>query len=44
MDEAVAKLSSGEADFDVFFPTPDVIGKLAAGKLLQPLNKRTCRT
>ena len=23
----------------MFFPTPDVIGKLAAGKLLQPLNK-----
>ena len=39
MDEAVARLASGEADFDVFFPTPDVIGKLAAGKLLQPLNK-----
>ena len=35
--------------FDVFFPTPDVIGKVVAGKLLQPLNKtlhpeprRTC--
>ena len=39
MDEAIAKLSSGRTQFDVFFPTTDVIGKLAAGKLLQPLNK-----
>lgn len=39
MDEAIAKLSSGDTQFDVFFPTADVIGKVAAGKLLQPLNK-----
>jgi spermidine/putrescine transport system substrate-binding protein len=39
MDEAVARLSSGDAQFDVFFPTTDVIGKVVAGKLLQPLNK-----
>lgn len=39
MDEAMSKLSSGEVEFDVFFPTVDVIGKLAAAKLLQPLNK-----
>ncbi len=39
MDEAVAKLASGRTQFDVFFPTTDVIGKLAAGQLLQPLNK-----
>jgi len=39
MDEAIAKLSSAETQFDVFFPTVDVVGKLAAGKLLQPLNK-----
>ena len=39
MDEAIAKLSSGDAQFDVFFPTADVIGKVAAGKLLRPLNK-----
>jgi spermidine/putrescine transport system substrate-binding protein len=39
MDEAIAKLSSGRTQFDVFFPTTDVIGKLAAGQLLQPLNK-----
>jgi spermidine/putrescine transport system substrate-binding protein len=39
MDEAIAKLSSGRTQFDVFLPTTDVIGKLAAGQLLQPLNK-----
>jgi spermidine/putrescine transport system substrate-binding protein len=39
MTEAVEKLRSGAATFDVFFPTPDVIGKVVAGKLLQPLNK-----
>ena len=39
MDEAVARLASGQADFDVFFPTTDVIGKLVAGQVLQPLNK-----
>ena len=39
MDEAVAKLASGEVSFDVFFPTPDHVGQLAAAKLLQPLNK-----
>ncbi len=39
MDEAVARLASGQADFDVFFPTTDVIGKLVAGRVLQPINK-----
>jgi spermidine/putrescine transport system substrate-binding protein len=39
MDEAVAKLASGQVQFDVFFPTPDRIGQLAAANLLQPLNK-----
>jgi spermidine/putrescine transport system substrate-binding protein len=39
MDAAVERLRAGTADFDVFFPTPDVIGKVVAGKLLQPLNK-----
>lgn len=38
MDEAVAKLASGSADFDVFFATVDRLGKLVAGKILQPLN------
>jgi spermidine/putrescine transport system substrate-binding protein len=39
MDEAVEKLRTGGTKFDVFFPTPDVIGKVVAGKLLQPINK-----
>ena len=38
MDEAVARLSGGHADFDLFFATTDVIGKVTAGQLLQPLN------
>jgi spermidine/putrescine transport system substrate-binding protein len=37
-DEAVAKISSGAVDFDVFFPTTDRVGRLIAGKALQPLN------
>ena len=54
MDEAIAKLRPAARQFDVFFPTPDVIGKVVAGKLLQPLNQsylptrrtsgRRCRT
>jgi spermidine/putrescine transport system substrate-binding protein len=39
MDEAIAKLASGAANFDVFFPTTDRISRLAYGKLLQPLNR-----
>jgi spermidine/putrescine transport system substrate-binding protein len=39
MDEAVARLASGEVAFDVFFPTPDRVGQLTAGRLLQPLNQ-----
>jgi spermidine/putrescine transport system substrate-binding protein len=39
MDEAVARLASGQVIFDVFFPTPDRVGQLTAAKLLQPLNK-----
>jgi spermidine/putrescine transport system substrate-binding protein len=38
MDEAVAKIASGAVSYDVFFPTPDRISRLVAGKLLQPLN------
>ena len=38
MDEAVAKISSGAVDFDVFFPVPDRLGRLVVGKVLQPLN------
>jgi spermidine/putrescine transport system substrate-binding protein len=38
MDEAIARLSGGQADFDLWFATTDVIGKAAVGRLLQPLN------
>ena len=38
MSEAIAKLRSGEFNFDVFIPTVDVLGQLVAGKLAQPLN------
>ena len=38
MSEAVAKMRTGQVDYDLFFPTPDVLPKLVAGSLLQPLN------
>ncbi len=38
MDEAMAKLRSGQLNFDIFFPTIDVMGQLVEGKLIQPLN------
>ena len=38
MDEAVAKLHSGQFDFDVFVPTVDVIGQLVVSKFARPLN------
>ena len=38
MDEAISKIRSGQVDFDVFFPTIDILGKVAVGELLQPLN------
>ncbi len=39
MTEALAKLSSGQVNFDVFMGvTADVIGKIVAEKLIQPLN------
>ncbi len=38
MDEAMAKLRTGQLEFDVFFPTIDVMGQLVEGKLIQPLN------
>ena len=37
-DEAMAKLRSGQVNFDVFFPTVDVMAQLVYGKLIQPLN------
>jgi spermidine/putrescine transport system substrate-binding protein len=38
MDEAMAKLRSGQVNFDVFFPTIDVLGELVYGKMIQPIN------
>lgn len=38
MDEALAKMRTGELRYDVFFPTTDVLGKLVSTQLLQPLN------
>jgi spermidine/putrescine transport system substrate-binding protein len=38
MDEAVAKLQAGQVEADVFFPTIDVVPRLAVAGLLQPLN------
>jgi spermidine/putrescine transport system substrate-binding protein len=37
-DEALAKLRTGQADFDVYFPDPSLLGKLVVSKLIQPLN------
>ena len=37
-DEAMAKLSSGAADYDIFFPFQERLARLVNGKLLQPLN------
>ena len=36
--EFLAHISSSDVSFDVTFPTPDLLGKLVAGKILQPLN------
>src|SRR5262249_31703501 len=38
VDEAIAQLRTGQADFDVYFPDPSLIGKLIYGKLIQPIN------
>jgi spermidine/putrescine transport system substrate-binding protein len=37
-DIAIEKLAAGDVHFDVFFPTPDLLPKLVASKLIQPLN------
>ncbi len=39
MEEALAKLTSGQLKFDVFFPTVAVLGQLIAQKLIRPLNQ-----
>src|SRR3954468_14942560 len=36
-EEAVAKLISGQASFDVWFATVDYLSRAVAGKLIQPL-------
>jgi spermidine/putrescine transport system substrate-binding protein len=38
VDEAIQKLQTGQADFDVYFPDPSLVGKLVHAKLLRPLN------
>jgi spermidine/putrescine transport system substrate-binding protein len=38
IDEAIAKISSGEVQFDVFVPELVFLERLAVGKVLQPLN------
>jgi spermidine/putrescine transport system substrate-binding protein len=37
-EEALAKLTSGQASFDVWFATVDYLSRAVAGKLIQPLN------
>ena len=47
MEEAIAKIQTGQVTFDVFFPTMDYLAKLVAAKLVQPLTTTTsptCRT
>jgi spermidine/putrescine transport system substrate-binding protein len=39
MEDATAKLASGELKFDVFFPTVSVLGQLVASKQIRPLNQ-----
>jgi spermidine/putrescine transport system substrate-binding protein len=38
MDEAIPTLLGGRTDYDIFFHRVDVVGRLVASKLLQPLN------
>lgn len=38
LEEAIAKIQTGEVTFDVFFPTMDYLAKMAAAKIVQPLN------
>jgi spermidine/putrescine transport system substrate-binding protein len=39
MEEAMAKLGSGQFNFDVFFPTVDRLGQLVQAKMVRPLNR-----
>jgi spermidine/putrescine transport system substrate-binding protein len=38
VDEALAKIRTGQVDFDVYFPDPSLIGKLISAKLIRPIN------
>jgi spermidine/putrescine transport system substrate-binding protein len=38
VDEALAKIRTGQTDFDVYVPDPSLIGKLIYAKLIQPIN------
>jgi spermidine/putrescine transport system substrate-binding protein len=38
LEEATRKVRTGEVQYDVFFPTAEVIPKFVAGQILQPLN------
>ncbi len=38
IDEAIAKLASGDVQYDVFVPEPVFMERLVVGKILQPLN------
>lgn len=37
-EEAIQKLSSGETEFDVWFPVASTVAKAVAGGLIQPIN------
>ena len=37
-DEALAKLTSGKTNFDIWWTTVDLVSRAVAGKLIQPLN------
>jgi spermidine/putrescine transport system substrate-binding protein len=37
-EEALRKLRTGELQMDVYFPTSEVVSKIVAGRILQPLN------
>src|SRR5579863_4932560 len=38
MEEAIAKLGSGQLKFDIFFPTVDYLGQLVEARMIRPLN------
>jgi spermidine/putrescine transport system substrate-binding protein len=38
IDQALAKIRTGQVDFDVYFPDPSFLGRLIYGKLIRPLN------